>query len=176
MTTLGIQAAEIPRGTPGGVLLEARGVTKTFPGVRALSGVDFTVRGGEVHALVGENGAGKSTLMKVFAGLYQPDEGALLLRGVPIVLPNPLAANLNGISVIHQEFFLMNHLTVAQNIFIGREPRMAGGLLNDDRALVRQASVLLDRLGVEIDPKVQVGRLTVAQQQMVEIAKALSFD
>jgi ribose transport system ATP-binding protein len=160
----------------GEVLLSAHGVSKVFPGVRALSGVDFTVRGGEVHALVGENGAGKSTLMKVFAGLHQPDEGEIRLRGEKITLPNPLAANLAGISTIHQEFFLANHLTVAQNIFIGREPKLAGGLLNDDRALNRNAAELLERLGVDIDPKVQVGRLTVAQQQMVEIAKALSFE
>jgi ribose transport system ATP-binding protein len=114
--------------------------------------------------------------MKVFAGLYQPDEGEVRLRGTPVKLPNPLAAHHQGISVIHQEFFLMNHLTVAQNIFIGREPKRPGGLLNDDRALVRAAGELLDRLGVNIDPKVQVGRLSVAAQQMVEIAKALSFN
>ena len=95
----------------GEVLLEARGVSKFFPGVRALEGVDFTLRTGEVHALVGENGAGKSTLMKVLSGLYQPDEGEVLMRGEPITLPTPLAAQQAGISVIHQEFFLMNHLT-----------------------------------------------------------------
>ncbi len=176
MTQLAEVAGPGPAGEAGTVLLQALGVSKVFPGVRALSEVDFTVRGGEVHALVGENGAGKSTLMKIFAGLYQPDGGEIRLRGEPIVLPTPLAAHHAGISVIHQEFFLMNHLTVAQNIFIGREPKLAGGVLNDDRALNRMATELLDRLGVEIDPKVQVGRLTVAQQQMVEIAKALSFD
>jgi ribose transport system ATP-binding protein len=175
MTQL-VEAATAPAAEPGGVLLEARGVGKVFPGVRALSDVDFTLRGGEVHALVGENGAGKSTLMKIFAGLYQPDGGEVRLRGKQIVLPTPISAHHAGISVIHQEFFLMNHLTVAQNIFIGREPKLAGGVLNDDRALTRMASELLDRLGVDIDPKLQVGRLTVAQQQMVEIAKALSFD
>jgi len=114
----------------GEVLLEARGVSKFFPGVRALEGVDFTLRTGEVHALVGENGAGKSTLMKVLSGLYQPDEGEVLMRGEPITLPTPLAAQQAGISVIHQEFFLMNHLTAAQNMFIGREPRLPGGLLD----------------------------------------------
>lgn len=176
MTQLAEATGPARAGEPGGVLLEALGVSKVFPGVRALSDVDFTVRGGEVHALVGENGAGKSTLMKVFAGLYQPDGGEVRLRGEKIVLPNPLSAHHAGISVIHQEFFLMNHLTVAQNIFIGREPKLPGGILNDDRALNRMAAELLDRLGVQIDPKLQVGRLTVAQQQMVEIAKALSFD
>ena len=175
MTVLQESAGDTDSAT-GEVLLEARGVSKVFPGVRALNDVDFTVRGGEVHALVGENGAGKSTLMKIFAGLYQPDGGEVLLRGEHITLPNPLSAHHAGISVIHQEFFLMNHLTVAQNIFIGREPKLPGGILNDDHALNRQASELLARLGVDIDPKVQVGRLTVAQQQMVEIAKALSFN
>ena len=160
----------------GEILLEAEGVSKVFPGVRALSNVDFTLRTGEVHALVGENGAGKSTLMKIMSGIYQPDEGEIRLRGEKIVLPNPLSAHHAGISVIHQEFFLMNHLTVAQNMFIGREPKMLGGLLNDDKALNKQAAELLDRLGVKIDPKVPVGQLTVAAQQMVEIAKALSFN
>jgi len=160
----------------GKVLLEARGISKRFPGVKALQGVDFTLRGGEVHALVGENGAGKSTLMKVLSGIYQPDEGEIRFHGKPIVLPTPLSAMEVGINVIHQEFFLANHLTVAQNMFIGREPKMLGGLLNDDRALNRQAGELLERLGVNIDPKVPVGSLTVAAQQMVEIAKALSFN
>lgn len=169
-------AATAPSAGQGKVLLEAKGVGKVFPGVRALDKVDFTLRGGEVHALVGENGAGKSTLMKIFAGLYQPDSGEIRLKGKKVVLPNPLSAHHKGISVIHQEFFLMNHLTVAQNIFIGREPKAFHGLLNDDRELNRKAAKLLARLRVEIDPKVQVGRLTVAQQQMVEIAKALSFN
>ncbi|HOC14441.1 MAG TPA: ATP-binding cassette domain-containing protein, partial [Propionicimonas sp.] len=176
MTVVSTDAAAVPSASAGEVLLEARGVGKLFPGVRALNNVDFVLRGGEVHALVGENGAGKSTLMKIFAGLYQPDGGEVRLRGDRIVLPTPLSAHHAGISVIHQEFFLMNHLTVAQNIFIGREPKLPGGVLNDDRMLNRQAAELLDRLGVDIDPKLQVGRLTVAQQQMVEIAKALSFN
>ncbi|MDR0285367.1 MAG: sugar ABC transporter ATP-binding protein [Propionibacteriaceae bacterium] len=161
---------------PACPLLEARGITKTFPGVTALADVSLAIRGGEVHAVVGENGAGKSTLMKIFAGLYQPDAGELRLRGQPVTLPTPLAARERGISVIHQEFFLMNHLSVAQNIFIGREPKLAGGIVNDDRTLNRAAGELLERLGVAIDPQIQVGRLTIAAQQMVEIAKALSYD
>lgn len=176
MTQLAQAAGSPAVGQPGGVLLEARGVGKVFPGVRALNNVDFTVKGGQVHALVGENGAGKSTLMKIFAGLHQPDGGEVLLRGKQITLPTPISAHHAGISVIHQEFFLMNHLTVAQNIFIGREPKLPGGVLNDDRALNHKAEELLERLGVDIDPRLQVGRLTVAQQQMVEIAKALSFN
>jgi ribose transport system ATP-binding protein len=176
MTAIGADVAEAHNGASGDVLLEALSISKVFPGVRALNKVSFAVRGGEVHALVGENGAGKSTLMKIFAGLYQPDGGEVQLRGEKITLPNPLSAHRAGISVIHQEFFLMNQLTVAQNIFIGREPKLPGGILNDDRALNRQATELLGRLGVDIDPKTPVGRLTVAQQQMVEIAKALSFN
>lgn len=158
----------------GDVLLEAVGISKSFPGVRALDNVDFTLRAGQVHALVGENGAGKSTLMKVFAGIHQPDSGEIRLRGEAITLPDPLSAHHRGISVIHQEFFLMNHLTVAQNIFIGREPRRFGAL--DEDTLNRNASELLQRVGLDINPKTRVGDLTVAAQQMVEIAKALSFD
>ncbi|MDR1450383.1 MAG: sugar ABC transporter ATP-binding protein [Propionibacteriaceae bacterium] len=164
------------RRRPGPPLLEARAVSKAFPGVKALQGVDFAVRAGEVHALVGENGAGKSTLMKILSGLYQPDAGEIRVRGQAVGLPTPLSARRLGISVIHQEFFLMAHLTVAQNIFIGREPKLPGALFLDDRLLNRKAAALLERLGVDIDPRVQVGRLTVAAQQMVEIAKALSFD
>lgn len=176
MTATGTAAPQPMQAELGEVLLEARGVSKFFPGVRALHNVDFTLRAGEVHALVGENGAGKSTLMKILSGIYQPDEGELKLRGEKLVLPTPLSAHHAGISVIHQEFFLMNHLTVAQNIFIGREPKMFGGLINDDAALNRKASELLDRLGVKIDPRVRVSQLTVAAQQLLEIAKALSFN
>ncbi|MDR1851995.1 MAG: sugar ABC transporter ATP-binding protein [Propionibacteriaceae bacterium] len=167
---------QVPAGGGKPVLLEARGITKVFPGVRALSDVDFTIFGGECHALVGENGAGKSTLMKVIAGLYQPDGGQLLQNGKPVHISGTVDARNHGISVIHQEFFLMNHLTVAQNIFIGREPKLPGGVLNDDVKLNKEAGELLERLGVDIDPRTRVGDLTVAQQQMVEIAKALSFD
>ncbi len=174
MTAPSTVAEPAPHGA-GEILFEAEGVSKVFPGVRALSDVDFTLRSGEVHALVGENGAGKSTLMKILAGIYQPDGGEIRLRGEKIVLPTPLSAQEAGISVIHQEFFLMNHLTVAQNIFIGREPKQFG-VFNDDNALNKKAGELLDRLGVNIDPRARVGTLTVAAQQMVEIAKALSFN
>ena len=174
MTAPSTVADPAPHGA-GEILFEAEGVSKVFPGVRALNNVDFTLRSGEVHALVGENGAGKSTLMKILAGIYQPDGGEIRLRGEKIVLPTPLSAQEAGISVIHQEFFLMNHLTVAQNIFIGREPKQLG-IFNDDNALNKKAAELLDRLGVNIDPRARVGTLTVAAQQMVEIAKALSFN
>lgn len=175
MTAASTIADAAPAEGLGEILLEARGISKRFPGVRALHNVDFTLRGGEVHALVGENGAGKSTLMKVLSGIYQPDDGEILFKGEPIVLPTPLSAMEAGINVIHQEFFLMNHLTVAQNMFIGREPKKFG-VLNDDGALNRKAGDLLERLGVKIDPRERVGNLTVAAQQMVEIAKALSFN
>lgn len=158
----------------GDILLEARGVSKSFPGVRALDNVDFTLREGQVHAVVGENGAGKSTMMKILAGIYQPDEGEIRLRGEAIHLPDPLSAQHRGISVIHQEFFLMNHLTIAQNIFIGREPKRFGIL--DEEKLNRDAQELLDRVGLKTSPKTRVSSLTVAAQQMVEIAKALSFN
>ncbi|MEZ3159557.1 sugar ABC transporter ATP-binding protein [Microbacterium sp. BWT-B31] len=156
-------------------LLEARGVSKAFPGVKALDDVRLTLRHGEVLALVGENGAGKSTLMKLLSGIHTPDAGVFRLNGVQYAAQNPRHAQELGISIIHQEFNLMSDLTIAQNIFIGREPRRAGVVL-DDRALNRRARELFDRLGLVLDPTERVGGLTVARQQMVEIAKALSFE
>jgi ABC-type lipoprotein export system ATPase subunit len=128
-----------------------------------------------VLALVGENGAGKSTLMKLLAGIYTPDAGVFRINGHELVIDGPRHAQEQGISIIHQEFNLMPDLTVAQNIFIGREHRTAG-LFLDDRALDRRAQDLFDRLGLALDPAEPVEQLTVARQQMVEIAKALSFD
>ncbi len=156
-------------------LLELEGVSKGFPGVQALDDVRLELRLGEVLALVGENGAGKSTLMKLLAGIYTPDAGVFRMNGHELVLDGPRHAQEQGISIIHQEFNLMPDLTVAQNIFIGREERGAGIFL-DDRALNRRAQELFDRLGLALDPAEPVERLTVARQQMVEIAKALSFD
>ena len=156
-------------------LLELEGVSKGFPGVLALDDVRLELRLGEVLALVGENGAGKSTLMKLLAGIYTPDAGVFRMNGHELVLDGPRHAQEQGISIIHQEFNLMPDLTVAQNIFIGREERGAGIFL-DDRALNRRAQELFDRLGLALDPAEPVERLTVARQQMVEIAKALSFD
>ena len=155
-------------------LLRATGISKSFPGVRALDDVHLDLRHGEVLALVGENGAGKSTLLKLLSGIYRPDEGTMELDGAPMSPSGPRQANELGISVIHQEFHLMPDLTVAQNIFIGREPRRAG-LIRDDE-LVRRAAVLFERLGIPLDPRQPVSHLSVAGQQMVEIAKALSFD
>ncbi|MGE3287319.1 MAG: sugar ABC transporter ATP-binding protein [Pseudonocardia sp.] len=156
-------------------LLEMRGVSRSFPGVLALDDMHLTLRGGEVLALVGENGAGKSTLMKVLSGIHAPDAGELLLDGEPVTVTGPKHAQELGISIIHQEFNLMPDLTVAQNVFIGREPRRAG-LLLDERALNRRAQDLIDRLHLPLRPTDVVGTLTVARQQMVEIAKALSYD
>ncbi|WP_199432344.1 sugar ABC transporter ATP-binding protein [Qaidamihabitans albus] len=156
-------------------LLEVEGVSKSFPGVRALSDMRLDLRHGEVLALVGENGAGKSTLMKLLSGIHSADAGRFRLEGRPLEVTGPAEALELGISIIHQEFNLMPHLTVAQNIFIGREPRR-WRLLLDERALNAKAAELIERLGLPLDPGAVVGDLTVANQQMVEIAKALSYD
>jgi ribose transport system ATP-binding protein len=158
------------------VLISVKDVNKTFPGVRALSGVRFDLMPGEVHALMGENGAGKSTLMKILAGVYTKDSGTILYNGQPVDFASPREAQAAGIGIIHQELQLMNHLTVAQNIFIGREPRRAFGLLLDEDKLNREAKAVLDHMSLSLDPRAVVGGLTVAKQQMVEIAKALSFN
>jgi ribose transport system ATP-binding protein len=157
-------------------LISVKKLSKSFPGVRALHDVQFELIAGEVHALMGENGAGKSTLMKILAGVYSKDSGEILLNGQPVAFASPREAQAMGIGIIHQELQLMNHLTVAQNIFIGREPRRGFGLFLDEDKLNAQAREILDRMHLKIDPRAIVGTLTVAKQQMVEIAKALSFD
>jgi ribose transport system ATP-binding protein len=159
-----------------GPLISVQQLCKSFPGVRALHNVSFELVAGEVHALMGENGAGKSTLMKILAGVYRKDSGDISYNGQPVDFPSPREAQAAGIGIIHQELQLMNHLTVAQNIFIGREPKKALGLLLDDDTLNRQAAELLARMSLSLDPRTNVGGLTVAKQQMVEIAKALSFN
>ncbi|GHF40835.1 ribose transport system ATP-binding protein [Amycolatopsis bartoniae] len=156
-------------------LLEVEGVEKTFPGVRALHDMRLDLRSGEVLALVGENGAGKSTLMKLLSGIHTAEAGNFRLGGEPYEPAGPRHALELGISIIHQEFNLVPHLTVAQNIFIGREPRRAR-LLLDERRLNADAAELLDRLHLKLDPRAVVGGLSVASQQMVEIAKALSYE
>jgi ribose transport system ATP-binding protein len=156
-------------------LLEITGASKSFPGVQALDNVQLELRHGEVHALVGENGAGKSTLMKLLSGIYQPDSGEFFLDGEQLNIASPKHAQELGISVIHQEFNLMPDLTIAQNIFIGREPRV-GRIFLTDRELNRKAQELFDRLGLALNPSTLVSALTVARQQMVEIAKALSYN
>ncbi|WKB51287.1 sugar ABC transporter ATP-binding protein [Eleftheria terrae] len=163
------------RAADDDVLLSAQNIRKAFPGVVALDRVSLKIRAGRVHALMGENGAGKSTLMKVLSGIYRPDGGSLLLRGQPLVLKTPRDALDRGIAMIHQELNLLADMTVAENIFIGREPRNRLGLV-DHRALHRQTEALLQRLGLHIDPEVELGELSIANRQMVEIAKAVSFD
>ncbi|MBB4065638.1 sugar ABC transporter ATP-binding protein [Gellertiella hungarica] len=169
-------AADREQGAAGQPLLSLSDVEKSFPGVKALRGVRFDLRAGEVHALMGENGAGKSTLMKIITGVYQPDSGEMRVSGEPVSVPDPRAAQALGIGIIHQELFLMNHLTAAQNIFIGREPRKGFGLFVDEQQMRADADALFRRMKVDIDPDVEVGTLTVARQQLVEIAKALSFN
>src|SRR5262245_4792527 len=158
------------------LLVEMTGITKDFPGVHALAEAGFDLRPGEVHALVGENGAGKSTLMKILAGVYQPDAGEIRFRGEPVTIANPRTALDLGISMIHQELNLAPHLTLAQNTFLGREPRGRPRFLLDDRQLIRQTRELIDRLHLKLDARARVGDLKIAQQQMVEIAKALSLN
>jgi ribose transport system ATP-binding protein len=157
-------------------LISVNRLSKSFPGVRALHEVQFELMAGEVHALMGENGAGKSTLMKILAGVYTRDSGDILYDGKPVDFTSPREAQALGIGIIHQELQLMNHLTVAQNMFIGREPRGRLGLFLAEDRLNAQAHEILARMHVNLDPRTVVGSLTVASQQMVEIAKALSFD
>lgn len=157
-------------------LISVTRLSKRFPGVRALHDVQFELRAGEVHALMGENGAGKSTLMKILAGVYTRDSGDILYDGQSVNFQSPREAQAVGIGIIHQELQLMNHLTVAQNIFIGREPRSRLRVFLDEEKLNAQARDILARMNVKLDPRAVVGTLTVARQQMVEIAKALSFD
>jgi ribose transport system ATP-binding protein len=158
-------------------LLELRGITKRFPGVLALNGVGLEIRAGEVHALLGENGAGKSTLIKTVAGVYRPDAGEIRIDGQPVSVRTPHDAQALGISTIFQEFTLAPDMSVAENIFLGREPlRIRALSIVDRRALVRQTRELLDSLDLQIDAETTVRDLGVAQQQMVEIAKALSLD
>lgn len=160
-----------PEQTP---VLQMLGITKNYPGVRALDNVDFEVREGEVHALVGENGAGKSTLMKILAGATTCDSGRILLRGQPVNIDSPQKAMDLGISTIYQEFNLVPYLNAAENIFLGREPRARVPGFVDFGTMYREAQRVIDALGVPLNVRTPVNRLSVAQQQMVEIAKATS--
>lgn len=155
--------------------LRLEGIVKTFPGVRALDGVSFSVMPGEVHALMGENGAGKSTLMKVLGGIYQPDEGQIIVDETPVVMTSPLEAKHKGIVFIHQELSLAKELTVAENIYLGELPYRRLGLV-DWKALFEQTEAILQRLKVGFNAKTMVGDLSIANQQMVEIARALTHE
>lgn len=156
------------------VILQMNGIQKYFSGVHALKGVNFELRAGEVHALMGENGAGKSTLIKVLCGIHKRDGGDITYFGEPVEYANIAESQKAGISVIHQELNMMNHLTVAQNIYIGHEPKK--GISIDDKKMVQDATELFKKIGVDIDPSATLGSLTVGKQQMVEIAKAVSHE
>lgn len=155
-------------------LVEMRGIEKLFPGVHALKNVQFDLRPGEVHALMGENGAGKSTLMKIMSGIYARDGGEMFVDGKPAAPDGPRAAQDLGIGIIHQELSLMNDLTAAQNVLIGREPRKRFGRL-DEPALNKQVAEIFASLNLNMDPRTQVSTQTIARQQLIEIAKTLSY-
>jgi len=155
-------------------VFEARDIVKTYPGVRALDGVSFDLRPGEVHAVVGENGAGKSTLIHVLSGVTLPESGILLLDGRPVVFPSPHEAARHGIGVVFQELSLVEDLSIAENLFVGRQPAGRLGLI-DRRALRRQAAALLSEFRWNVDPETPVRELRSAQRQVVEILKALSL-
>ena len=153
-------------------IVSMRGICKSFPGVKALDHVDFDLRSGEVMALLGENGAGKSTLMKVLSGVYQRDEGTLEIFGKEYGDLNPKLAQEVGVAIIHQELNMCKHLSVAENMFLGREKRK--GIRLDNASMETEAKGILDELKIDLDPRQVVGELPVSKQQMVEIAKALS--
>ena len=156
----------------GEVILTMKGIDKSFPGVHALDHVDLEIRKGEVLALMGENGAGKSTLMKVLTGIYKKDSGTITYEGKEVEFDNPRAAQAAGVVIVHQELNMLSHLTVAQNIFIGRE--IMKGKIIDDAKMNEESRKLFARLNINIDPTAPMGNLTVGKQQMCEIAKAIS--
>ena len=158
----------------GEVILTMKDIDKSFVGVHALKNACLELKKGEVHALMGENGAGKSTLMKILTGIYSKDSGVIMYEGRQVEFKSPREAQDAGIVIVHQELNMMNHLTVAQNIFIGKE-KMNGKLIND-RKMVEEAEKLFGLLNIRIDPRETMGRLTVGRQQMCEIAKAISTD
>jgi len=154
------------------LLVQLVEISKTFPGVKALDHVSLDLRPGEVHALIGENGSGKSTLMKILSGVYMKDEGKVIVNGKEMNFQKPRDAQDAGIAIIHQELNLCRHLTVAENIFLGRE--FQNGIFLDKKHQIEEAQKVLDRLEVNLDPNSRVSELTVSKQQMVEIAKAIS--
>ena len=153
-------------------VMEAKGIGKSFPGVRALDNIDINIKKGEVVALLGENGAGKSTLIKILSGVYQPDEGEIYLNGEKVVFEVPLAAKSAGIGVIHQELNYVASVSVAENIFIGSIPKKHGFV--DYRKMYAEAQQILSVVGLDIDPKATMGSCSVAQKQLIELAKVIS--
>ena len=160
--------------TQGQVILEATGISKSFPGVKALTGVNITLHKGEVVALLGENGAGKSTLIKVLSGIYQPDEGEIYLNGEKVEFDLPLKARNAGIGVIHQELNYVPTISIAENIFMGNLPKKHGFV--DYKTMYAKSRQILSRVGLSLDPKMNINKCTVAQKQLIEIAKVLSDD
>ena len=158
----------------GDVILTMKGIDKSFPGVHALDHVDLEIRKGEVLALMGENGAGKSTLMKILTGVYSKDSGTITYEGKEVEFKNTREAQDAGVVIVHQELNMLGHLTVAQNLFIGRE--FKNGIKIDDKKMIEESKKLFQRLNVDIDPTETMANLTVGKQQMFEIAKAVSFD
>jgi ribose transport system ATP-binding protein len=163
-----------PSSQPGQPILTVRGVTKSFPGVRALKGVDLTIYPGEVHALVGENGAGKSTLMKILAGAQRPDGGEIKLDGKPVHFHSPHQARLAGIGIIYQELTIAPNLTVAGNVFLESEETKLG-FLTDTPAMIQHTQEVLVRLGARFTASQRAAHLSIAEQQQIEIARALFY-
>ena len=155
------------------VLLEMRGISKAFPGVQALSEIDFTVQEGKIHALMGENGAGKSTLMKCLFGIYKKDAGEILIDGEPVNFANPRQALDGGVSMVHQELNQVQGLSIMENIWLGRFPRTAK-LMVDKAKMYKDTLALFEDLDIHLDPRERIGRLSVSECQMIEIAKAVS--
>ena len=156
------------------ILLEMKNITKTFPGVKALDGVSLTVRRGTVHALMGENGAGKSTLMKCLFGIYSKDTGRIFLEGEEVLFKNPKDALLHGVAMVHQELNQALKRNVMDNIWLGRYPTSLG-FITSERTMYRKTKKIFDELGIDVDPKTVMSEMSVAQRQMVEIAKAVSY-
>ena len=157
-------------------ILQIKGILKDFPGVRALNQVDLDLYPSEVHGLVGENGAGKSTLLKILSGALQRDQGDIRINSTPVVIPNPKASQDLGITVIYQDFNLVPHLSIARNIFLGHEFQVGSRFILKKKLLNRKSTELLTTLGIQLDPRRLVADLTVAEKQMVEIARALSLE
>lgn len=156
------------------LLLQMTGIDKSFPGVHALQSVQFDLRRGEVHALLGENGAGKSTLIKILGGIYQKDKGEILVDGEKVTINSVEDARKAGVSIIHQELVLVPWLSVAENMFLGREPLNKLGLVDYGKMNSEAKKYLVD-FGLDLDPLTPIAKLNIAQQQMVEIVKAISF-
>lgn len=155
-------------------VLEMKSITKEFPGVKALDNVDFQLKAGEIHSILGENGAGKSTLIKVLGGIHKQNAGEILIEGEKVTIDSVQDAQRLGISIIHQELVLVPHLSVAENVFLGREPKK--GISIDFKKMVKDTEALLEEFELDIKPTKKVGKLSIANQQMVEIIKAISFN